>query len=211
MRKQKIQKDITKAQLYPKVKVIINEDNHQFYNWNGGFAFAHLNSNNEMTLAYAHHCREQFLLHWNDTPQNRSICFIHHSAPDMIFHKAIATAMHYVEAKLGARERSKVSPCVPGKFTHILLSEWWIQNHMRKNFLTILLRAAIRNAKERQFCDRIFNIGDEHQYFQHTSVAVSLFMKRYTKLVDPNFSSNWLTSFSNNLNNKTAVKRILKR
>ena len=86
----------------------------------------------------------------------------------------------------GRWRRTQVGPTEYPNITWIKLSQFWLNDKMRKSFFTILLRAARHfNSQaddlEKEFERALFK--DDQGYFNKTKPAVERFMKGFTKYV----------------------------
>lgn len=166
----------------------------------GGYALVSSQKNKGALCASwdeSYGCREDFQDSWDDWPKRTKIFFLHSNKEKPQHRKAIAAALAYVEKKMKTKSRSVVCPTSRPDITYIKLSKWWVQNDIRKSFLTILLRAAVNNAYKKNFFKSLFEDGDPQGFFKKTPLAVRRFLKGYTKQPKNADDEMWMETFYN--------------
>ena len=114
-----------------------------------------------------HHCRETFhRQHWSDvvlycvTPQEA---------------KRVAKFIRAVENKLKIKNKTICGPTTRENVMWIKYSKWWKQYDMRRNLLTLLMRAG------RNYKGSISNVVKSNNYLRATKYAFNRFLKGHTK------------------------------
>jgi hypothetical protein len=118
-----------------------------------------------------HHCRERFHADFPKCDQ-----FLFNISVGM--RTRIVRFMWSLEKRLGLEERSQFAPTLNPEVLYVCPAKWWHKHgHMRFQFFTIALRAAM----EAEPGETLLKTLRRHPYFRATWPAVRMFLDGYTK------------------------------
>lgn len=131
-------------------------------------------------------CREDFAKSWKD---HKFIVFSHKKGANKGSNTSysIAIFIRMAEERIrgkGRWRRTQVGPTEYANISWIKLSQFWMNDKMRKSFFTILLRASRHFNSQADDLEKEFEralFSDDQGYFKNTKPAVERFMKGFTK------------------------------
>jgi len=167
----------------------------------GSFALAKKHQNGFQRKGYWLDCREDFDRAWR---QSKSTIFFFKDDDEQNKRRhgksaRVAAFINEVETRLKVRPRTQFFAFKNTRnVTGIQFSNWWKENHARRQLFTILLRCGI-NFTGKNFQNALFS--DEEEYMKGTREAVERFFEGYThcrrRLCDWN---GWFNFFENGRN-----------
>jgi hypothetical protein len=144
--------------------------------YSGGFGILTDTEENTGKIVDWHSCRETFCLWFYNKlyKSETKFPFLVTHAPDN--GKQVVAFLQEVENRLDLKERSQFFyDKNDNKITIVKPSPWWLDNYMRIQFLSVLLRCA--NNYKGDFEKALYSI----EYASHTKAAIEKFFSGFTK------------------------------